>query len=871
MGRLFITVKNLSYSYACESAGTRAVLDSLCFDIHAGERLAILGANGSGKSTLLNCLNGLLSPPPSAILVNGTDGAALDPSNEGDLEKIRRLIATVLQNPDDQIISSVAEEDTAFGPENLGLGGTEIRERVDAALKRAGLEKHRKQQVRLLSGGERQRLALAGALALNTEAVVLDEAVSMLDPLGRAGFLALLDELSRAGKTIIQVTHSLEEAFCCGRALVLYQGRAAFDGPPEELLDNPGLETWGFAIPEQIKLFRRLWTGDSPGRPAFTMDAGKAADGIAAALKAVSPNARADFSGTARLPKKEAGGNAPAVSPPAVSFLDASHLYPGVFPGGMSRVSFEASPGQLIALIGQSGSGKSTVLKHINALLLPTEGRVLVFGKDTLDRKTSLSDLRAKAALSVQSPESALFENYVADDVAFGPRNSGLKGKDLARRVKTAMENSGLPFGEFADRRIRSLSGGEKRRAAIAGTAAMESDLLLLDEALTSLDGFNQKKITGLIEDFCRRGKTVIISTHSMETAALADRVGVMVEGKLSAFGSPGEIFGPRWDPAWGLSLPWITEVSRRLSALGVISPEAVPFTSEELWECLSGVSIPVSESESGRPFAEGAMGQVAAGGESAGPASKKSRLKGRRRKTGAEFFHVPSFEELPPGSSPLQNLSGSFKLFLLFFASAAALILPPPYFPLGILAAVTAAGWFAGRIKPGRLFRGFFRILPWLLAVCAIQLALHIDPMRPLSLVLRIAVLSSLFSLFYAVTPLRELVRAFNRLFAFFARFGFPARDFSMAVGIALRFVPILSEEAENIVSAQLSRGGKKGRVRMAVALAAPLTLRALERADALAKAIMLRCYRLEGKLGEKNNRGYSKNRKKNNEDKDT
>jgi energy-coupling factor transporter transmembrane protein EcfT len=254
-----------------------------------------------------------------------------------------------------------------------------------------------------------------------------------------------------------------------------------------------------------------------------------------------------------------------------------------------------------------------------------------------------------------------------------------------------------------------------------------------------------------------------------------------------------------------------------------------MPFTSEELLHCLRGGQIP--ESASAQPVSISAL------------PLKTGRVK--RRKTGIEFFRMPLFEELPPASSPLQNMNGGLKLFLLLLFAAAVLILPPPFFPLGILATTIATGWFFGKIGPDRLLRGFFRILPWLLVVCGIPLAFHFDLMRPLALILRIGALSALLSLFYAVTPLREFIGIFNRLFSFFSRLGFPARDFSLAMGIALRFIPILSEEAECIVSAQLSRGGKKGRIRMAAALVVPLFLRALERADALAKAMTLRCYR--------------------------
>jgi energy-coupling factor transporter ATP-binding protein EcfA2 len=390
MYRKLITVKSLSYNYP--HCGNPA-LDNLCFEIHAGERLALLGANGSGKSTLLGCISGLLSPPPHTIHIYDGDLSTLDPSNEGDLEKIRLRIAVVLQNPDAQIISSIVEEDTAFGPENLGLDKVEIRKRVDAALRRAGLEQYRKRQARFLSGGERQRLALAGALALDAKLIALDEAMSMLDPLGRDDFLALLDELAGAGKTIVQVTHSLEEALCCNRALVLYQGRIVFDGLPQELLNREELETWGFALPEQVKLFRLFRKETQSDCLAFTVDAAQAADNIAVAMKALPQNIQAEYDGTALNTNnnlspdsvnlrnlnhgvtrsfwyekhlsppcnsvelrgenslKNAALHMEPAAAPAVAFINASHKYSSVFSGGINKINFEIPRGQFIALI----------------------------------------------------------------------------------------------------------------------------------------------------------------------------------------------------------------------------------------------------------------------------------------------------------------------------------------------------------------------------------------------------------------------------------------------------------------------------------------------------------------------------------------
>jgi energy-coupling factor transport system ATP-binding protein len=799
-------------------------------------------------------------------------GAALNPADEGDLKKIRLRFGTVLQNPDDQIISSVVEDDTAFGPENLGLDRVEIEARVAAALKRCGLENHRDRSPQFLSGGERQRLVLAGVLAMDPDIIALDEAVSMLDPKGREDFLALLDELSGDGKTIIQVTHDLEEAFRCGRCLVLYRGYLVFDGPPAGLLKREELEDWGFVLPEPLRILRLLRGrfpslaffdgGEGPlsavmfaARLAEALPKHAAADavpepdaGTAAAHTDAGPagqtaaaHADVDADGQAACPDA-ANATGTGGDPSVVSFEDASHLYfagtPFAVPG-MSRVSFEigssgAGRGKVIALIGKSGSGKSTVLRHINALLLPTGGRVRVLGNDTRDRRVKLSALREQAILSVQNPESALFERYLADDVAFGPKNSGFRGPELLERVTSAMDKTGLSFAAFAGRETRSLSGGEKRRAALAGITAMESRILLLDEPLAALDGTHQKKILAMIREFREQGKTIIISTHSMETAAAADLAGVMVEGTLAAFGPPREIFGPAWEPRWGLTLPWAAEAARRLAEAGCVPPGVTPLTAEELADLALRGKAPSAESS--RP------------GRAGGRAREKTPGRVRlRRKTGMEFFRHASGGFFGRPSALLNLGAGTKFLFLLAFA-AAVLAGPGPFVPLGILVCTLAAGRFAGRVGPLHLLRGLVPLAPWLVILGGLSLVYtgpRFDYTRPLALIVRAAALVAMVSLYSAVTSPGAILRSVNRFFSGAGKFRLPGRDLSLAAGITARFVPVLTEEAERIVTAQLSRGGKKSRPAMAFSMVIPLFLRALERAEILAKAIMLRGYR--------------------------
>ncbi|MDR2019768.1 MAG: ATP-binding cassette domain-containing protein [Treponema sp.] len=877
MNKLCIRVQDLSYSYG---KALPPALRNLNVDFYTGVYTAILGANGSGKSTLLNCINGLCVPPPGSVSVYDDD-EVLDPARDDDLERIRRRVGTVMQNPEDQIVAAVVEEDVAFGPGNLGLPENEISRRLEGALKIAGLEELRDRDPQFLSGGEKQRLAVAGVLAMESEVIALDEAVSMIDPRGRETLLGLLDALSASGKTILHITHSLRDAFRASRCLALYRGTLVFDGPPGDLAASPSLEEWGFRLPESIKVLR-LFSKLYPGFSASSLEPA----GIVQSLirfrssgKGRGPVLRgpaAEHSpggGETERPRSFDGG-----TNSVIQFDAVSHEYLRGTPlaaAGLSECSCRIPRNASVVLVGASGSGKSTALKHINALLLPTKGRVLVFGKDTLDRKTNLRDLRFKAALAVQNPESALFETYVADDVAYGPRNAGLTGQDLALRVRRALAETGLPYGQFADRETAALSGGEKRRAALAGVLAMDSEILLLDEPAASLDGQGRELILNLIRELRRTGKTVVSSTHSMDMAATFDLVGVMVKGRLAAFGPPREIFGESWQSSWGLDLPWITAAARILAAAGMIPPGKVPLTAEELAVLLdgSGGAAPAAEPGTGTAgYGADASGGTVRDGTGTGraengaavlPETGKTRPPRSRRKTGLEFFRNRGFGQYLNSPSPLQRLGAGKKMGLLFLTGTLAIAGPPPFFPLGILTLALIAGSLAGKAGPGHLLRGMIPVLPYIGLILFVQLffprpqdtsrvlltlgAFSLTAgavLRIVFLFCRLGALMALFSLYTAVTTLEASINAVKRRLAPLSRLGIPAGDIALAVGIALRFIPVLTGEAERIVTAQLSRGSGKSRIRTTVTMVVPLLLRALERSEMLAKAMMLRLY---------------------------
>ena len=243
------SLQGVVFSYP--GANTPA-LDGLSLEVGSGEWLALLGANGSGKSTLAKICNALLLPKQGVCLVMGRNT-----SNVAEARNIRESVALVFQNPEDQIVASIVEEDVAFGPENLGLASDEIRERVDRALELTGLTSKRRNGSYTLSGGQKQRLALAGALAMSPEVLFLDESTSMLDPEGRESFLNCIERLNSGGMTVLHITHRMEEAQRAGRIAVLDHGRVVWDGTPELFFAGEYLK-WSFEEPPVVSLCREL-------------------------------------------------------------------------------------------------------------------------------------------------------------------------------------------------------------------------------------------------------------------------------------------------------------------------------------------------------------------------------------------------------------------------------------------------------------------------------------------------------------------------------------------------------------------------------------------------------------------------------------
>lgn len=577
----FLEFKNVDYSYESGDDEYIQALKSVSLSVKRGEFVALVGCNGSGKSTLARLCNGLLVPDGGSVTVDGKS------TEDKDLFEIRKKIGVVFQNPDNQMVTTVVEDDVAFGPENLGLPPDEIRARVDWALSCVGMSEYATSGPFRLSGGQKQRVAIAGVLAIKPELMILDEATGMLDPDGRAEVLDVVMRLHRdEGMAVVMITHFMEEAALADRIVILDKGRIVADGGRElfstpEVFDRAGLD-----VPMPVKLAAMLKArGLDVGSPLYTDEF---VDGTLAALKAA---------GAEKSNEPIAAGDAENV-PDARSIIEVKELSYTYSPKtpfatqALFGVDLDIREGDLFGIIGGTGAGKSTLVSHFNALTRVGKrcGTVVVEGMDLSARKLDLKRLRSTVGMVFQYPEHQLFDDTVEKDVKFGPKNLGLSAEEQTERARQAIELVGLDYAAIKDRSPFELSGGQKRRVALAGVIAMKPQILVLDEPTAGLDPRGKRAVMELVKSIRSVCPTVVMISHNMdEIAEYCNRIAVMQKGRVVGVYSPRELFGDRaaLEAAGSVRLPLATEIAMRLYEGGApVDPTAL--TADELADSIA-------------------------------------------------------------------------------------------------------------------------------------------------------------------------------------------------------------------------------------------------------------------------------------------
>ena len=577
-----IKCENVTFNYA---GSERPALNGVDFFVKRGEFVSVIGHNGSGKSTLARLLNGLLEADSGNISVLG-----MDVSDGKNVIEIRKHVGIVFQNPDNQTVASIVEDDIAFGPENIGIEREEIGRRIDWALSAVGMNDYRTATPARLSGGQKQRIAVAGVLAIKPDVLILDESTAMLDPKGRREVIEVVKKLNEEeGMTIILITHFMEEALLADRTIVMNKGEIALEGTPEQIFESgETLETFNLSLPRIAVIANNLRAAGMDIKDVLRPE-----ELAAEILK--NFNNRGIYAGQSSKNVKNGVQN---VKEWDIDINDLTYTYSKKSPfaaKALNGVDLHIGEGEFFGIIGHTGSGKSTLIQHLNALIklpqaekryrkkrikkgqpAPVIPHISVGQFDLGNKKCDFKALRASVGMVFQYPEYQLFAESVFADVAFGLKNFNkkLSAEEIEQAVKSSIEIVGLNYEEVKNKSPFDLSGGQKRRVAIAGVIVTKPHILILDEPAAGLDPKGKNEIMELLHKLHREWcKTVIIVSHDMdEVADNCTQAAVISNGKVFACGAPSELF-KRTDEltSLGLDIPLTSKIARELAKNGFI------------------------------------------------------------------------------------------------------------------------------------------------------------------------------------------------------------------------------------------------------------------------------------------------------------
>lgn len=470
------------YSYTYPEKGTPALHD-LSFSVGKGEVVIVTGPTGAGKTTLTLAASGILhhdygGTATGQVTILGRDVAAFS-----GVEELGQHIGIVFDDADAQLIFTTVEEEIASGLENLDLPREELLRRMEHVLTITRTDELRDRAPYTLSGGQKQRVAIAATLALGTDILILDEPTSELDDEGSQMLFQILSDLKHEGKTVLLVEHKLDALITLAdRMVFLDEGTIVAEGSPEELLRDEKIRNVLQHDPQLIGRSIRSMQPDSP-------------TGAATGL-------------------------------PAIEIHGLVHRYDQF--EALKGIDLSINAGSFVALIGDNGSGKTSLIKHLNGLLRPTEGSIMINGRDTASQP--ITELARSVGLVFQNPDTMLFEESVEREVAFGLKNLGVA--DIDQRITAVLDQVGLSGAQKVY--PRSLSRGERQRLAVACIVAMQPAVIVLDEPTTGLDAKESTRVMEISLALQQQGHTIVMVTHNMQIVQdYADRIILLEKGAI--------------------------------------------------------------------------------------------------------------------------------------------------------------------------------------------------------------------------------------------------------------------------------------------------------------------------------------------------
>ena len=495
MENIPLVVDNLTFRYRRR---TEPAIENVSFSVLPGQVMLIAGSSGCGKTTLMRCVNGLIphtyhGEMSGDILLYGQSIKGMV------LADVSQKVGTLLQDPERQILGSYVLNEVAFGLESMGLPRDEIRTRAEKALERLGILSMKDRETFNTSGGEKQKIALAGILAMEPRILLLDEPLASLDPASAHEALAVFRVLADEGYAVMLVEHRVEDVLAINPEIVVYmeKGRVVYSGSPSGLMD--AVDHHQVKLPAEIVMEKARLEPPPVFKPAVQT------------------------------------GEEPV---PLVQFENVHFRYGIDHPEVLKNIHCNIKKGDIIAILGHNGSGKTTLVKHALGLLKPTEGRVLLEGKDT--RSITVAQAARTVGYVFQSPAQMLFAPTVAEELSFGPRNLGYSKEVTAGNVDWSVETVHLK--EEMGMPPLALSFGQQKRISIAAILAMRSRILIMDEPTAGQDYWNYTSFMDAILQMPGFDSVMFI-THDLDLALIyANRILLMFDGKIIADGASHDV-----------------------------------------------------------------------------------------------------------------------------------------------------------------------------------------------------------------------------------------------------------------------------------------------------------------------------------------